>query len=375
MIDIIKCIQDVEYLEKVVVEGHGEYLLTLANIPQRLQLIAVNNNPENIRYIQQPSEKTKKVAVLLKPEVIKYIKEPNEDIQTIAIKHNVNLLCYIPNPAPNVLSIAMQTKPSLICQFATINRDILKSLLKRDGTIVRDIDPSTMDDELWEIAIKSQPFSIQYKENPSHELCELAINSNPFVIKWIKNPSAELIKSALIKNVDIVGYLSFDHLNSSEQVSILNQFRVRQVLEKIQPMPLYTWLEHGINHDGIVNIIKTNPLFITKIKDCPDSLITYAVSVCPDIIKYLDIDYCDEIQCIAANLDYTTLNVMGPRSINVEIAAIECNPNAIEFAEDGSLIDLATNISIIRHVDMYNKVNTDNFITSDSRFLVKVVDN
>ena len=53
-----------------------------------MQLLAIQNNYDSVRYIENPTEEAKKLAVSINYEALRYIKNPSYDIELIAIKNN-----------------------------------------------------------------------------------------------------------------------------------------------------------------------------------------------------------------------------------------------------------------------------------------------
>jgi len=112
----------------------------IENPSEAAQIIYVFTNGNRIRNIYasgiRPSEKVQAIAVKDNPNCLKYIKEPSEKIQLLAVRANYALIRKIKNPSDKVVRASKMAKKEL--SLIAGNPKVLKILrreLKKHGII------------------------------------------------------------------------------------------------------------------------------------------------------------------------------------------------------------------------------------------------
>jgi hypothetical protein len=139
------------------------------NPSPELQLIAVSQQGDVLKYIKNPSSKVQMTAVNDDGWAIEYVNNPSPEVQLAAVKQNGRVIAYINNPSPELQMIAV----------------------KQSGIAIEYIkNPSP---ELQMAAIKRYAANIRHIKNPSPEVQLAAVKKFAEAIKFIKNPSPEVI--------------------------------------------------------------------------------------------------------------------------------------------------------------------------------------
>jgi hypothetical protein len=131
--------------------------------------ILIQQDPENIKNIPNPSLKLQLLAVKQDGLAIKYILCPKPTAQAAAVKQNIHAILNI--------------------DYRFINPALLKEVLN-----------TNILDEFKLQIIKAHPQSINYIKNPSDEMKLLAVQNNGYTIMCIKKPSIELQLAAVQQN-------------------------------------------------------------------------------------------------------------------------------------------------------------------------------
>jgi len=92
----------------------GSQIRFYKNVPEKIQINAVNNDPYAIEYIDNPSEEVQFAAVNQNGYAIQYIQNPSERVQLVAVKETVGAIGYINNPSKRVQMAALNTSGATI---------------------------------------------------------------------------------------------------------------------------------------------------------------------------------------------------------------------------------------------------------------------
>jgi hypothetical protein len=94
------------------------------------------------------------------PDQIRYLKNPSTVLQKYAVSLRPDAINAITNPSPEVQQIAVSKRPELL---NSVSLEIKKQMIKRD------------------------PINIRYIENPDPDLQIMAVKDNPYVLRFIHN--------------------------------------------------------------------------------------------------------------------------------------------------------------------------------------------
>ena len=94
--------------QKRKLQNDGNNIQYINNPSEELQLIAVKENGCAIKYIDNPSEKVQLEAISSHPSSIYYINNPCEDAQILAVGQDPNVIIDIKNPTEIVLQEAIK---------------------------------------------------------------------------------------------------------------------------------------------------------------------------------------------------------------------------------------------------------------------------
>lgn len=88
--------------------------LLLNNLDEESQILTINDNPQFIQYITNPTEKVIIAALSLDGHCIQYINDPPESLQYVAIRTNYTAIKYINNPFEEIQYFAVSRCSSAI---------------------------------------------------------------------------------------------------------------------------------------------------------------------------------------------------------------------------------------------------------------------
>lgn len=115
---------------KKFISNCGCLIGRIVNPSEELQILAVKNNYEAIRYIKNPSKLIETIAIKSNPNSIMFIKEPSETCQLYAVYKNPELIKNIRIPIEDVQLLALQKNIKLL---AFTDKNIVKNHLKEKG--------------------------------------------------------------------------------------------------------------------------------------------------------------------------------------------------------------------------------------------------
>ncbi len=118
---------------------HHKYYYDIISryIPNRIKtedflIKVINLNPNNIRYISNPSYKLCKLAITQDPFIINYIQGRYYSIDKIAVTEVPRLIDYIDNQTPELCKIAVSKDPSTIQYIEDQTPELVKLALQKD---------------------------------------------------------------------------------------------------------------------------------------------------------------------------------------------------------------------------------------------------
>ena len=128
------------------------------------------------------------MAVQVDPESIKYINNPSYELQKLAVSNDGWIILDIPDPAPDLISIAIDNTA---------------------GRVLRELRHTNLPFDMIIAAVALYPANLQYIPSADHtnELLMIAINSDPSAIKFMKNPSPEIQRIAIHGCADAIFFI------------------------------------------------------------------------------------------------------------------------------------------------------------------------
>lgn len=173
---------------KFALNHNGMALEFVDDQTEELCLIAVRNTYNSLRFVKNKTDRilieTFQSNVFYKPDKIESM---SENVIIAAIISNPDLL--------EKLSVEKQTKK--IC-YAALNSDglslkyiknqtkkICKIALKQNGLALEFVKKELLDNEIYEIAIRTTPKAIKFVQNKTIELCALAMDKDISVLDYI----------------------------------------------------------------------------------------------------------------------------------------------------------------------------------------------
>jgi hypothetical protein len=185
------------------------------NPPEQVQLMAVQQDGYNIKYIKNPSEQLQIEAVKQNGNAIEFIQNPTEEMQLMAVNYDGYALGYIKNPSEKVQMAAIKQNGKSIVYIDNPTEEMKLEAVKQDGYAIEFIkNPS---EEIQSIAVNKSIYAIKYIDNPSEEIQSIAVNRSIYAIQYIKNPSEEIQLKAVRKDGDIIRYIK----TPSEKVQLM----------------------------------------------------------------------------------------------------------------------------------------------------------
>jgi hypothetical protein len=162
-----------------------QYVGTGIGIP-RYQFNKLSNNNKT-SYL-------KKMEISIKHDArnIKYYyAELPEEVQLAAVNQNANALLHIDNPSPAVQLAAVKQDGYAIRYIYNPSPEAQMAVVKQDGHLIRYIDNPTPEVQL--AAVNQNANAIRHIDNPSPELQLVAVNKGDYAIRHIENPSPEAL--------------------------------------------------------------------------------------------------------------------------------------------------------------------------------------
>jgi hypothetical protein len=91
------------------------YIVNVYEPSEELQFVAVQQNPEILGILDNPSRSVQKFALNRSTGyIIKYIKDPDEELQLLALQHSSGPIVYIQNPTKRVTDQVLRDEDFII---------------------------------------------------------------------------------------------------------------------------------------------------------------------------------------------------------------------------------------------------------------------
>lgn len=166
------------------------------------QIQFVLDNPNNIRFIYNPSVEVQKEAVQEYPEILSYIKNPAIETVKLALEEDFFSLDYIHEQTEEIqlffvslLEDPCEEDETLITTIKNPSEKVQLEIIKIFTHYIKYIKNPT--NKTIKTAIKKTPEVISYIDDPSEELQKIAVSQKPSIVYNIKNPSLEVQSMAL----------------------------------------------------------------------------------------------------------------------------------------------------------------------------------
>jgi hypothetical protein len=191
---VFKNIKFTEEEQQLAVQENGQDIKYIDNPSEELKKLAVQQDGYAIQFIANPSEELKKLAVLQDGNAIRHIKNPSEEIQKLAVQRSGYAIEYIKNPSEGIKKLAVEENGFAIRYIKNPSEELQKLAVQKNGLAIHYIkNPS---EEVKKLAVQQDGYAIRYIDNPSEEVKKLAVQQDGYAIRFIKNPSEEIKKLA-----------------------------------------------------------------------------------------------------------------------------------------------------------------------------------
>jgi hypothetical protein len=235
-LDRINSVIKSDVLNKKSITESSESIDTMS---EEEQIEEVLRNPDNIQYIENPSERVQLAAVEGDGLVLEFINNPSERVKLAAVKENAWVIVDMPDPSVELILAAIQSNSEVI-KYIQPNQElfsseeakriILRILLtelntgnevdsiisylrqkqvkwpelekieavasKKSITESRQINQMSEEDQIREVHY--QPFKIRFIQSPSERVQLAAVNQDGYALVYIPNPSFQVQKAAII---------------------------------------------------------------------------------------------------------------------------------------------------------------------------------
>lgn len=325
---------------------------------------AVENGPENIRYVKEqtldlmmlaakdwrglkyiiePPYEVCKAAVEHDAQLFRYVKNPTEELCWIALQQKAYTILYMENPTAEMWDHAIRMNSALATKSQSPTEEQMLLYIKEYPYSVKNMKNAT--EEMWEVAVSQQPELMEYSPFISDEMVSQAIHKKPYVIRAVKDITREKAMWAAEINPMCVVWMDrfypevFEYA-VSQNIKVLSESKVKpydlcrklveqdpeNILRVIppnceKPEPYYK----KMSHDGGMTYAQARELVhyavarnwkLFRYLGCMQD--TYTLKIAyqqdPDMVKYCEprfptfgsVDHCDE-NCL---LDYLFLRTV-----------------------------------------------------------------
>ena len=178
-------------IELAAVKQNGNVIKYIPNPTPETQLAAVKQDIQSIRYINNPTPEVQLAAVKSFGPAIEYIKRPSPEVQLAAVKSFGTAIEYIKRPSPEVQLAAVKDHGRAIRFIKRPSPEVQLAAVTQDGQAIYYINNPSPEVQL--AAVKSFGPAIEYIKNPSPETQLAAVKQDGRAIRYIKNPSPEVL--------------------------------------------------------------------------------------------------------------------------------------------------------------------------------------
>ena len=279
-------------IRTTAVRNKGDLILTMIDLPikslEKICIVAVKNNGENIQYIYQmistkPSissiltENLKMLAVKQEPASIKYIEDPSEFLKIEAISKKGDLIQYIKNPSEEVKTAAIKAKVKHI-KTELGSLELITELVEKDTELKIYEAMCYFKDDLDEknlITLGTHGFGIfiKYMKNITDDILFKIIDKKFNSIHGIKNPSEDFLLKVITIKPQIISF----------KKKLSQEFYLKAV--KINHMCILY-----INNPSVeiqMEVVKSNPEHIKHIKNPYKEAQMEAIKLNPKYIEFI----------------------------------------------------------------------------------------
>jgi protein tyrosine phosphatase (PTP) superfamily phosphohydrolase (DUF442 family) len=214
--------QDKE-VQLAAMKQDGNAIKYIDNPSEEVQLAAVKQDGIAIKHIDNPSEEVQLAAVKQNRWVIDSIDNPSEEVQLAAVKQDGIAIEHIDNPSEEVQLAAVNQNGLAIYYIKHLNpsEEIQLAAVKQDGFAIKYIKHLNPSEEIQLAAVKQYGWAIRHIDNPSEEVQLAAVNQNGTAIRYIDNPSEEAQLAAVKQNGLAIEYI--DNPSEEVQLAAVNQ--------------------------------------------------------------------------------------------------------------------------------------------------------
>ena len=320
-------IKDGLLLDKVQIEKDDNFI--------KNALIA---NPENIRFIKNPSLELLLCVFKINKNLIEYIDSPPQELSLLAIEEDAFYYKFINNRTQEFDRLAVERNPQVIRYIHNQTEEMCFTVLNHDVTLFKYIKNPTK--EMCLAAVVRDGKLLMNIKDQTEEICLAAVKNNHIALKFVHNRTPAIIEAALRKNGYALFYIPIaERTDEMYRIAVeSNPLALKYVYRQTEEMCLDCVRRDGNAIDFVKNV--TDKIKIEAIKSCPGLLFEMrvktpemfkaAVEASPVMLEYLD-DQTKEDCLNAVKRNGMTLKYANYKDEDVINAAICENKNAIIY--------------------------------------------
>jgi len=118
-----------------------------------------------------------------------------------------------------------------------LREDKILRYLQKDHTILSIITNQT--EPMWQIAIKINPYLIQYVKNPTKELLKQAIRKEAEVLRFVNNQTEDLCRFAINQNALVIRYVKNQTKELCKLAIERDCFSIKHIQEQTVDLCIY----------------------------------------------------------------------------------------------------------------------------------------
>lgn len=210
--------------------NYSEYEnFSINNLDLEGRLNVLNYNPDNIKFIINPTEEEQLCSVNIDGHCLQFIDNPSLEVQKAALKNDGYSIQYINNPSEELQLIAIEENANSINLIKNPTKNaILKSILK-DPYIIRSYDINIDEELLFRLLPKALGILSYFDvDNFSNELKKFILEQAKYTIMYFKNKEEILLE---IYNYKVINYLAEMKYEFSEEFLNSQNYK-KYLLEK-----------------------------------------------------------------------------------------------------------------------------------------------
>ena len=166
--------------------------------PQNLCIEAVKQNGLSLQYIEGPyqTEEICLYAVNNDWNSLQYVKNQTEQVCRTAIEKDGKAIQHVREPTPELGSLSIRQGGGK--EFLkNMPLDVCRIAVNMNGLFMEHIPAEKHVEELCQLAVRNNPYSLEWIHNQSRETCIIALQANGRTLQYVKVQTPELCAVAL----------------------------------------------------------------------------------------------------------------------------------------------------------------------------------